>query len=92
MKSGLHLKTRRGGRRDKTGKNITTTTQSGKRTETTRGQKGRGEKHAGAKLTFLALQFAFALLVDEAGGECAEEDGSSQEADGGNNASQHWAG
>lgn len=49
-------------------------------------------KHTRDRLTFLALELAFALLVDEAGGECAEEDSSSQEADGGNDASQHWAG
>lgn len=45
-----------------------------------------------SQLTFLALELAFALLVDKAGGKCAEEDGGSQEADGGNDAGQHRAG
>lgn len=60
--------------------------------EEERNNEETGGRHAGAGLTFLALEFAFALLVDEAGGECAKEDGSSQEADGGNDASQHRAG
>lgn len=42
--------------------------------------------------TFLPLEFAFALLVDKAGSQSAEEDGSRQEADGGNYPSQHWPG
>ena len=39
--------------------------------------------------TFLALELPLALLVDKAGGQGAEQDGCSQEADGGHNASQY---
>ena len=89
MKSGLHLRTRTDGRRDRQGRRLPPQHNQGR--ETRRKREG-GRKHTGDGLTFLAIELAFALLVDEAGGECAEEDGGSQEADGGNDASQHWAG
>lgn len=42
--------------------------------------------------TFLPLEFALTLLVDEAGSQSAEEDGGRQEADGGHDPSQHRPG
>lgn len=39
--------------------------------------------------TFFALELTFALLVDKAGGQGAEQDGSCQEADGSYDSSQH---
>lgn len=88
-KSGLHLRTRTD--EEETDREEGYDHNTTRRGETRRRQEG-GRKHTGNGLTFLALELAFALLVDEAGGECAEEDGSSQEADGGNDASQHRAG
>lgn len=39
--------------------------------------------------TFFALELTLALLVDKAGGQGAEQDGSCQEADGSYDSSQH---
>lgn len=50
---------------------------------------GPAEPDGGQTPTFFALELTLALLVDKAGGQGAEQDGSCQEADGSYDSSQH---